>query len=220
MIKILLVDDHILFMKGLHMLLNVVPDKYNVCGYATNGKMALDILSETEIDVILMDINMPVLNGYEAMFKIREKHPNVKIVALTMHAEDACIMKILEAGALGYLFKNVDEKEFFDCIETVHDNMHYITENRKHVLQDYLKKKKNIDMGYTKVNQHPLSNREIEIVKFIMQGKTNPEIADILFLSLRTVDTHRKNILSKLEINNAAALVKYASDNAPFLGLM
>ncbi|MDA3615314.1 response regulator transcription factor, partial [Polluticaenibacter yanchengensis] len=123
-------------------------------------------------------------------------------------------------GALGYLFKNVDEKELFDCIEAVHDNRHYITENKRNVLLDYERRKRNVDMGYAKINQNPLSNREVEIVKFIMQGKTNPEIADILFLSLRTVDTHRKNILSKLEINNAAALVKYASDNAPFLGLM
>lgn len=220
MIKILLVDDHVLFLKGVHMLLNLEPEKYDVSGYAHNGQAAIDSLACQPIDVVLMDINMPVMNGYGAIFKIRQSYPNVKIISLTMHADDACVMRVLEAGALGYLFKNVDETELFDCIETVNQGAHYVTSSKKHVLDTFHKKIRDVEKGYEKVLQHPLSNREIEIVKYIMQGKTNQDIAGILFLSHRTVDTHRKNILEKLALNNTAALVKYASDYAPFLGIM
>ncbi len=220
MIKILLVDDHALFVRGLQMLLSMEPDKYEVFGFATNGKEALDMLENNDIDVVLMDINMPVMNGFEAIFKIKQRFPKVKVISLTMHADDDCIMRILEAGAYGYLFKNVDENELYECIEMVHQGAHYVTQSRNHVLQGYHKKLKDVARGYDKIYHHPLSNREIEIVKFIMQGKTNQDIADILFLSHRTVDTHRKNILTKLELNNTASLVKYATEHAPFLGIM
>lgn len=219
MIKILLVDDHALFIRGLQMLLSMEPEKYEVFGIATNGKEALDILKSNEIDVVLMDINMPVMNGFEAIFKIKQLFPKVKVVSLTMHADDDCVMRILEAGAYGYLFKNVDENELYECIEMVHQGAHYVTQSRSHVLNNYEKKLKDVAKGYDKIYHQPLSNREIEIVKFIMQGKTNQDIADILFLSHRTVDTHRKNILTKLELNNTASLVKYATEHAPFLGL-
>lgn len=220
MIKILLVDDHALFIRGLQMLLSMEPEKYEVVGSAHNGREAISMLDQHQVDVVLMDVNMPVMNGFEAIFAIKRSHPAVKVISLTMHADDDCIMRILEAGALGYLFKNVDEAELHECIELVSREEHYVTRSRRHVLENYKRKLKDVAKGYAKIYQHTLSNREVEIVKFIMQGKTNNDIANILFLSQRTVDTHRKNILSKLELNNTASLVKYATEHAPFLGIM
>jgi DNA-binding NarL/FixJ family response regulator len=218
MIKLLIADDHTMFLNGLRMLLATNPN-YHVMGTAQNGTEVLDILNKEEIDVVLMDINMPVLSGYDATIILNKRFPNTKIIVLSMLADAASVRKMLEAGAQGYIFKNAGEEELFEAIDTVAQEAYFVTEGMQDVLQDFLKKKKDVLKGYEKMETNPLSQREIEILKMIMDGNTNNEIADKLFLSNRTVDTHRKNILAKLQLKNTAALVKYATEKAVFLGI-
>jgi len=218
MIRILIADDHTMFINGLQMLLSS-NGNYDITAIAHNGKEILDLLTDHKIDLILMDINMPIVSGYEATLLITKKYPDVKIIALSMLADAVSVGKMLEAGVDGYIFKNANESELIEAIDTVMKGDYFVTAEMEPVLQKLLKKKKDVDKGYATMETNPLSVREIEILKFIMNGLTNNEIADRLFLSPRTVETHRKNILAKLEIKNTAGLVKYAIEKAVFLGL-
>lgn len=219
MIKILIADDHVLFIKGLILLFQSEPDKYQIIGSVTNGEQVLNFISQNEVDIILIDINMPQMNGYEAIIESLKIKPQLKFIALTMIADPSSIKKVLSVGALGYLFKNVNVEELFACIDHVSEGGHFVTASMNHLLDEHYKKQKAIEKGYEKSNNNPLSIRELEILQLIIEGFTNNDIAEKLFLSSRTVDTHRKNILAKLNLKNTASLVKYALDNAPFLGL-
>jgi DNA-binding NarL/FixJ family response regulator len=209
---ILIADDHTMFINGLKLLLSSLPG-YEVAAVAENGQLALDRLADGPMDILLMDVNMPVLNGYQTTFQVREKYPEVKIIILSMLADELSVRKLLEAGAHGYLFKNADAEELYEALDTVVRGETYITrEIRDKILT--AQKKKNLEEENLK-----LSTREVEIARQIMDGLTNGEIADKLFLSVRTVETHRKNILAKLNLKNTASLVKYLMDNKPFLDL-
>ncbi len=209
---ILIVDDHTMFINGLKLLLSSLPG-YEVAGVASNGQQALDQLAETPVDILLMDVNMPVLNGYQTTFLVRERFPEVKIIILSMLADELSVSKLLEAGAHGYLFKNADEDELFEAFDTVTQGHIYIT---KEIRDKVLPAK----MAQFKMDDSiKLSSREVDIARLIMEGLTNIEIADKLFLSVRTVETHRKNILAKLNLKNTASLVKYLMENKPFLDL-
>ena len=217
-IHILIADDHTMFANGLKMILGT-NTQFNVDLYAANGIDALACLRANEVDVVLMDINMPVLNGYETTLLAAKEFPQLKIVALSMLSDKSSVLKMLEAGAMGYIFKNAGEDELIKAIETVMDGSYYVTEDMTDVLNKFEKLQKDISKGYAKHSQNILSQREVEILKLIIDGLTNNDIADKLFLSNRTVDTHRKNILAKLELKNTAALVKYAVENKAFLGI-
>ena len=209
--KILIADDHILFIKGLKMLL-MVSDDVEVVSVAHNGQEVLDILEEKEVDIILMDINMPVLNGYQATLRIKQDFPKVKVIVLSMLADVMSVTKLLDAGADGYLFKNADEEELFEAFEAVMNGEIYITKKIRDKLPDF---EKTISLP----EEVTLSSREKEIARLIMEGYTNTEISEDLFISIRTAETHRKNILAKLNLKNTASLVKYLIENKPFLGL-
>lgn len=218
MIRILIADDHSMFIHGLKMILGSHKD-FEVAGTASNGIEVLETLRHTPADVVIMDINMPVLSGYEAMLLVAKEFPKVRVLALSMLADKASVMKMLEAGAYGYLYKNADEQELTEAIRTVVQDAYFVTAEMQPVLEEFLKRQKDKQRGYLSYDVHPLSTREIEILKHIIEGLTNQEIADKLFLSNRTVDTHRKNILAKLDLKNTAALVKYAMEKKAFLGL-
>lgn len=218
MTRILIADDHTMFINGLQMLLEG-NGNYKVTAIAHNGKEALECLKNQTIDLILMDINMPVISGYDATILITKQYPDIRIIALSMLADAVSVGKMLEAGVHGYIFKNANESELIDAIDTVMSGNYFVTAEMEPVLQKLLKKKKDVEKGYATMETNPLSIREIEILKYILNGTTNHEIADQLFLSPRTVETHRKNILAKLDIKNTAALVKYAIEKAVFLGL-
>jgi DNA-binding NarL/FixJ family response regulator len=207
-IKLLIADDHTMFINGLKMLLSI-SDSYEVVEVAHNGEEVLKVLDTQAIDIILMDINMPVLNGYQTTFKIKQDHPGVKIIILSMLADEQSVLKLLEAGADGYLFKNADEEELFEALEAVSQGEQYIT---KEVRDKIRNKKKGED-------EVKLSSREMDIARLIVGGCTNAEISEKLFISVRTAETHRKNILAKLNLKNTASLVKYLIENKPFLEL-
>lgn len=211
--KILIADDHTMFINGLRLLLSAMPG-FEVSGVASNGLQAMEHLAQNEdTDIILMDVNMPLLNGYQTTFQVRQQYPGVKIIILSMLADEFSVTKLLEAGAHGYLFKNADEEELFEALQTVLEGKTYIT---KEIREKISLPRKSTVTGEEGVK---LSSREIDIARLIMEGLTNGEIADKLFLSVRTVETHRKNILAKLNLKNTASLVKYLMDSKPFLGL-
>jgi len=217
--NLLLVDDHRMFLDGLQLMLGS-NKKVSIAGVANNGAEALSFLKKNKkVDLILMDINMPVMNGYTTCLELAKQYPDIKLIALSMYIEHSNIKKMLEAGVHGYVYKNADADILMSAIETVMRHDYYIEEEAHYILKDYLSNKKDESRGYHKFKNFELTKREKEIVKLIMDGFTNQEIATSLFLSSRTVDTHRKNVLSKLGLKNTATLVKYAMDNKVYLGI-
>ncbi len=217
--SILLVDDHSLFLDGLQLMLGS-NKKINIVGVCNNGKEGLEFLeTNNKIDLVLMDINMPVMNGYETSLELSKLYPDIKIIALSMYVEHTNIKKMLEAGVKGYVYKNADAETLCTAIDEVMNEQYYIEEEAQYILKDYLSKLKDESKGYYKFNNFELTKREKEIVGLITDGLTNNEIASKLFVSNRTVDTHRKNVLSKLGLKNTATLVKYAIENKVYLGI-
>ncbi|WP_163711447.1 response regulator transcription factor [Mangrovibacterium lignilyticum] len=205
--KIVLVDDHTLFRNGLRILLNTI-QKYQVAGEASNGQEFLDLLEEMTPDIVLLDIDMPVMDGITAAKLAMDKYPNLKIITLSMYGEEDYYYKMVDAGVKGFLLKNSDMNEVKTAIDTVLEGGNYFSSELLQTLVNSLRS--------SNQNQEPqsgLSDREIEILILICQGFSNQEIADQLFISKRTVDKHRANILEKSECKNTAQLVMYAIKN-------
>lgn len=205
--KIVIVDDHTLFRNGLKILLNNLKD-YRVVAEAANGKEFLDLLETTEADLVLLDIEMPVMDGIEAAAIAHEKYPDLKIITLSMYGEEDYYYKMVNAGVKGFVLKNSDIKEVKTALEIVFDGGSYFSSE---LLENLVNNLKTIKKD--KESQTGLSDRELEILVLICQGFSNQEIADQLFISKRTVDKHRANILEKSESKNTAQLVVYAIKN-------
>ena len=200
MIKIIIADDHSLIRDGLKAML----EKDNFCeivGEAANGNELLDLLKSVNCDVVCTDISMPEMDGIEATAFITKNFPKIKVVCLSMHEEVAFIKQMMEVGAAGYVFKDAPKEELQLAIETVYKGKKYFNQKLFDILLNVESNGKDINV---------LSSREKEILKLIAEEYTNPEIAEKLFLSVRTVDTHRQNLIQKLNVKNTAGLVKYA----------
>jgi len=204
-IKILIADDHQLFREGLMTLLSSALN-IEIVAQAENGKQTIEKAKKLSPDIILMDIGMPIINGIEATGILQMEAPKIKVIALTMHSEKHFIKGMLEAGAYGYLFKNCAYDELIDAINTVFAGKKYLSDDiTEFIIHDYIGKPKN------KQEDDPqLSVREMEILKLIADGKTSREISELLFVSIKTIGTHKQNILNKLNMNSTADLVKYA----------
>ena len=214
MIKILIADDYSVLINGLRLILAVRTD-FKIVGIANTGAEVIEQIQNECPDIILLDINMPVLNGYQTMEVLQSDYSQINVIVLSMLNDKRNVLNMLEAGAKGYLFKDTDDNQLFKAIEQVYQGGYYLPKDLDYLLDEFLEAGKSTDK---KIKQL-LSPRELEIVSFIIEGYTNAEIADLLFLSTRTVDTHRKNIFYKLNLNNTASLVKYALENRAFLGL-
>jgi DNA-binding NarL/FixJ family response regulator len=213
MIRILLVDDHKIIRDGLKALLYGEAD-LKIIGECSDGDQVMDFVGSNEVDIILMDINMPVLHGIEATKLVCDAYPQVRVIALTMHNEDGYISKVLKAGASGYVLKNTGREGLINAIFKVHTQGNFFTEEVASIMMHkYMKKNMQGKPTNILVSVRDLTNREIEILRMIAGELTNNEIAKELFISPRTVDTHRRNLLQKLAVKNTAGLVKFAIQN-------
>lgn len=201
-IRLLVADDHPMILDGLNTSLSR-EDSIEIVAQAQNGEEVLEKLSKNDIDVILLDINMPGMNGFETLNKIVPEYPDVKIIILSMYDKPEFIHSLIENGASGYLLKNTDREEMIYAIQKVTNGNIYYSEDVKRILR-----KEEVAASH----HENLTKREKEILRLIAKEKTTSEIAEMLFISTHTVDTHRKNLLSKLGVKNAAGLVKYAID--------
>ncbi|MEZ4798926.1 MAG: response regulator transcription factor [Flavobacteriales bacterium] len=199
--RVLLVDDHAIVTDGLKSLISGADD-YEVVASCSNGREAIELLSHVKVDIVLMDIDMPEMNGIEATRAIKKQFDNVKIIILTMHDEKAMIKALMEDGADGYLLKNSSKEELINALNNVREGKIHLSEEANSIL---LKK----DGDGSKVLAD-LTEREVEILRHIAEGLSNKEIGDQLFISHRTVDTHRTNLMQKLEVHNVAGLVRIA----------
>jgi DNA-binding NarL/FixJ family response regulator len=201
-IKIILVDDHKLLRDGLR---NIIEQRANmhIIGEASDGREAIKICSQLVPNVLVIDVAMPGLNGIEAARQIHKKHPEIKIIGLSMHAGKQFIQGMFKAGAFGYLLKDGDADELIIAITTVVENKKYLSKDINQEFLSLLRK------GETLVKA-PLSSREKEVLQLIAEGKSSKEIGEILFLSPKTVDVHRNNIMKKIDLYTIPELTKYA----------
>jgi DNA-binding NarL/FixJ family response regulator len=209
-IKIALVDDHKLFRKGLLSILQQSED-LEVLFEAVNGKEFLEHPLLKTVEVVLLDIQMPELDGIATTKLLREKNQEIKIIILSMHDEDQFILHLMEIGANGYLLKDTDTDEVIQAIKKVHDSGVYFSDFVSRVML----RKMNKNIQATKIFNYKtdLSTRELEVLKHICEGLTTTEIGDKMCISPRTVEGHRLRIMEKLGVNNTAKLVAFAIKN-------
>lgn len=208
LLNLLIVDDHQLIIDGLSNILEnekIINKIYT----AANGKEAVEMAASHQVDCVIMDINMPVLNGLEATRQIKKENANIKVIVVSMICDAAIVNKMLKAGADAFINKDTGKSELLKAIKKVMQDEKYISPAIANNLFTHLADPKAI----ISATEKRLTPREIEIIGYIAGGLTNNEIATKLFLSSVTVDTHRKNMLSKLQLKNTAALVKYAADH-------
>lgn len=209
----MLCDDHQLVMDGLESMITDF-DNYSIVAKACNGEEAIKILKSVTPDIILMDIDMPRLNGLEATSRIKESFPGVKVIILTMHGEPSLIKRLVEIGADGYLLKNTDREDFEAALNKVASGKTYFGSE---ITQALASGEPATTQGFSTARDtvalSRLSGRELEVLKGIVEGLSNREIAEKLFISPRTVDTHRTNLMKKIEVHNIAGLVRFAFNN-------
>jgi DNA-binding NarL/FixJ family response regulator len=204
MTRVLIADDHQMFAEGLKSLLE---EEKELCvvGEAKNGLEVLDICAREEVDIVIMDINMPLMDGIQTSRELSKKYPAIKILGLSMYNDRDYISDILKAGALGYVLKNTGKENLLNAISTLQSGSSYLSEEvSKTLLSSFIK---NIPVAQV---AEKLSDREKEVLDCIASGLTTQEIGEKLFISKNTVETHRKNLLYKLKARNTAELVNNA----------
>ncbi len=205
-IRVLLVDDHAILRDGIRALIALSKD-VEVVGEAADGQEALERSRELLPDVVVMDIAMPGLDGLEATRRIKERHKGIKVLILTQHENREYVFPILKAGADGYVLKKAAGTELLSAIRAVHQGGTFLYPSvARTVVEDYLRP----DGTIADRHHSRLTDREIEVLKLVAEGRSNQEIADLLCLSVKTVTGHRTNIMEKLDLHSRTELVKYA----------
>lgn len=203
-IKIVIADDHEVLIDGLMALFAPEPD-LQVVGRALNGKQLLTLMENKPVDLVIMDIDMPEMNGVVATKELKAKYPEVKVLVLTMYSTSDFVKNLLRSGADGYMLKYAAKKDLIKAVRAVADDqLFYTPEIANEVMNSFREKEESAAEVVT------LSNREKEIVTMVAMELTSKEIADQLFLSYHTVERHRKNVLAKLGLKNSAGLTRYA----------
>lgn len=205
MIRILLADDHQLFLDGLKLLLKEEAN-INLVAEANNGKEVIDLLTRQEVDIAVLDVEMPQMDGLETSAYIREHYPDTKVLVLTMYNDQAFIRKLIEVGVNGYILKNKGKEELAEAIRDISEGKTYfgreVTNTLISGIQEVIKKKPEKDI--------PLTRREVDVVRLIADGLSTPQIAERLFIAHSTVETHRRNLIDKTGVPNSKTLIKWA----------
>lgn len=211
-IKIILVDDHSIVRDGIKSLLTNT-GKIDVIGEAESYDSLTKILSDKKPDIIMLDISLPGISGIEITKILQKERPDIKIIILSMFTDDDFIYNALKAGAKSYIPKNINRIELLEAVETVYSGGEYFNEQISNViLQSFIKKAKTEDTESEK-KEDLLTRREKEVLTLFAEGDTNSEIADKLFISVRTVESHKNHIMQKLELKSVVDLVKFAIKN-------
>lgn len=206
-VRILLADDHTLVRHGLRVLLERQPD-FMVVGEASNGREAIEIAEQQTPDVVLLDVAMPIMNGIEAASRITSAHAKTAVVIVSMHSDESYILRALKAGARGYLLKDSAESELIQAVRAVASGKAFFSPAVSKLLaEDYIRQvqRRGVEDAYDL-----LTARERELLQLTAEGKSAKEIAGLLNLSAHTVDTHRANLMQKLNIHNIPELILYA----------
>jgi DNA-binding NarL/FixJ family response regulator len=206
-IRLLIADDHHLFLDGVVSLLKDVSD-FKIVSTASNGLDVLDFVSDHPVDVCILDISMPGLDGIATAKRLREKKPELKIIILTTYNDQAIIDEMAKIGVGGYLLKNCTKAELIDCIRKVSTGqLHYGSEAQRVLVDRYT------SLLHAKESKVVLTQRELEILRLLAKEYTNDRIAEELKISFRTVETHRKNMMQKTKAHNLAGLLTFAFAN-------
>lgn len=211
MIKLLVADDHTMFVDGIESILKTEED-LEVTGKCYNGHSVLSFVTENPVDIVLLDVNLPGMNGLEVCKTLSEEHPEVKVLAISMFNEESFVTEILNHGAKGYILKNTGRDELLKAIRSIYEGKSYFS---KEVTETIMKSLMNQRKASTRTDHFipKLSRREKEVLKLIAQEFTTQEIADSLYISLKTVESHRSSLLSKLNARNSAGLVRIAMEH-------
>ncbi|ELS8946506.1 response regulator [Vibrio fluvialis] len=201
-IRVVIVDDHRVVLEGFMARLEMEPE-IEVIATASNGLEALEVVKQHRPDVILMDVSMPIMNGIDATRLIKEEVPDAKVLMLTMHDNREYIMKVMQAGAVGYMLKEISAEKMVQAIKTVNLGSTYFCESVTQTLFTQ-------EIIPSSQKPNPLSRREQAVLKMVAQGHSSKKIASLLNISYRTVETHRQNIKHKLDIHSTAELAQYA----------
>ncbi len=205
-IHILVADDHTLLRNGIRAIIEDQPDIV-IVGEADNGREAVRLAAQLHPNVVLMDIAMPLLNGLEATRQIKREQPEINVLILTMYDHEEYFRQVLEVGASGYIVKKAAASELVSAIRAVNNGEAVLSPTiTRLLLDDYLRKENN----KPEANPDALSPREREVLQLIAEGKTSREVADILHLSVKTVQSHRANLMQKLDLHDRGDLIKYA----------
>jgi len=211
MIKVAIADDHAMFVDGIDSILEGEND-IKVVGRCYDGPSAVTFVKDNDVDLLLLDVNLPGMNGIEVCKSLKEKEPNLNIIAISMFNEESFVTEILNNGAQGYILKNTGREELLKAIRTVQGGQSYFS---KDVTQTIMKGLMKHRKGSAKSKKFfpKISRREKEVLKLIIEEFTTQEIANKLFISLKTVESHRSSLLAKLNARNSAGLVRIAMEN-------
>ncbi len=205
--KVLIADDHAIVREGVRMILAKEPD-IEVVGEAEDGRQALDLVDQRRPNVVIMDLSMPGMGGIEATKKVKEQHPDVNVLALTMHEDESYVFQLLRAGASGYVLKRAAAQDLVQAVRAAAKGEAFLYPSvARKVVEDYLKR---VEAGEERERYDGLTEREREILTLIAQGLSNQHIAEKLYISIKTVQTHRAHILEKLGLHDRTELVRYA----------
>jgi DNA-binding NarL/FixJ family response regulator len=210
-ITILIADDHKLIRETWTYILNS-DERFEVVAECGDAEQAVELAKELTPNIVLMDINMPPFNGFEATEQIRKGSPDSKIIGVSMHSQPAYAKKMLQVGARGYVTKNSSKEEMFNAITEVFNGNKYVCDEIKTIISDQL-----LDDNHDAPSVNSLTEREMQIIHHIREGHSSKEIASQLDISLKTVEVHRHNILKKLKLKNSASLVNFINSSAGYV---